>query len=265
MEASRAYNNLGACLYFIGDVARATDAIEHAVEHAERLGNARMLRYARGALASHDYELGRWDEALTGSDEILHGHEGEAHYLAPGALRVRAAILLARGEIDAALREIEEAVARARAAKDPQALVPTLIAAARIYAEAERLAEATSYLDEFIAHPVAPPLAPVWATWHAHALGRALDVRRVVDGAPESRWKTAALGILDRDYALAATMFREIGVGVEEAYAHLRAAEQRASEGRHARAEPHVEQALDFYRSVGATFYIRRAEQLLRA
>jgi hypothetical protein len=50
-----------------------------------------------------------------------------------------------------------------------------------------------------------------------------------------------------------------------EAYARLRAAEQLASEGRGVEAQPHLERALAFYRSVGASRYVRRGEALLPA
>ena len=49
----------------------------------------------------------------------------------------------------------------------------------------------------------------------------------------------------------------------EEAYARLRAAEQLESQGRHAEAQTHLTRALAFYRSVGATAYVRRGEALL--
>jgi hypothetical protein len=49
------------------------------------------------------------------------------------------------------------------------------------------------------------------------------------------------------------------------AEARLRAAEALTAEGRSAEAQVQLEQALAFYRSVGATAYVRRAEALLRA
>ena len=48
-----------------------------------------------------------------------------------------------------------------------------------------------------------------------------------------------------------------------EAYTRLRAAEAMTAAGNHTDARGHLEPALAFYRSVGATRYIREAESLL--
>jgi len=59
-------------------------------------------------------------------------------------------------------------------------------------------------------------------------------------------------------------MFRaRVQTRPHEAYARLRAAEQLVAEGRQAEADAQLEKALAFFRSVGATRYIREAEALL--
>ena len=63
----------------------------------------------------------------------------------------------------------------------------------------------------------------------------------------------------------AADLLADTGMRTDEAYARLRVAERLASEGRGAEAQPQLEQALAFYRSVGATRYVRRGEELLPA
>jgi hypothetical protein len=50
-----------------------------------------------------------------------------------------------------------------------------------------------------------------------------------------------------------------------EAHARLNAAAQLAAEGRRADADLQLASALAFYRSVGATAYVRQAEALLAA
>ncbi len=67
------------------------------------------------------------------------------------------------------------------------------------------------------------------------------------------------------DLVAAAELLGATDLLSEEAYARLRAAEQLASEGRHAEAQFHLERALSFYHSVGATAYLRRAEAVLLA
>ena len=63
-----------------------------------------------------------------------------------------------------------------------------------------------------------------------------------------------AVAILDARYVDAADQLHEIGDQTDEAYARLRSGEPQQ-----------VERALDFFRSVGATRYIREAEALLAA
>jgi hypothetical protein len=50
-----------------------------------------------------------------------------------------------------------------------------------------------------------------------------------------------------------------------EAYARLMAAEQVAAQGRHRDAETQARSALAFHRSVGATTYVSRGEELIAA
>jgi hypothetical protein len=52
---------------------------------------------------------------------------------------------------------------------------------------------------------------------------------------------------------------------LDEAEARLRAAEQLLAEGRRAAADEQLRLAIAFWRSVGATLFIREAEQLLAA
>jgi hypothetical protein len=60
-------------------------------------------------------------------------------------------------------------------------------------------------------------------------------------------------------------VFYEIGQLDDEADARLRAAEKHVREGRRADADAQLQKALAFYRSVGATAYVREAESLLAA
>jgi hypothetical protein len=55
-------------------------------------------------------------------------------------------------------------------------------------------------------------------------------------------------------------ILRRIGTRPDEAEAHLRAAEQLAAEGRRAEVDEQLQQALAFYRSVGATRYVSECE-----
>lgn len=87
-------------------------------------------------------------------------------------------------------------------------------------------------------------------------------VREVLDSRDETPYRVAARTLVDRDFARAAELYRDLG---DAAMADLRAAGQLQSEGRNAEADQHLQAALSFYRSVGATLLARRAEQLLAA
>jgi hypothetical protein len=56
-----------------------------------------------------------------------------------------------------------------------------------------------------------------------------------------------------------------MGIVTNEAFFRLRAAEQLVDEGRRAEADEQLRRALAFYRSVGATRYVREGEALLAA
>ena len=76
-------------------------------------------------------------------------------------------------------------------------------------------------------------------------------------------WRTAAASYVSGDYSAAADVYAEIGALPEEAYARLRAAEALVGEGRSAEADAELKRSLAFWRSVGATAYVREGEALL--
>jgi hypothetical protein len=80
-----------------------------------------------------------------------------------------------------------------------------------------------------------------------------------------TRWLDAAQAYAAGRFEEAAAIHADIGCIPEEAFARLRAAEALVDEGRRAEADAQLEQALTFYRSVGATAYIREAESLFAA
>ena len=62
-----------------------------------------------------------------------------------------------------------------------------------------------------------------------------------------------------------ADIYAAIGSLPDEAYLHLRAAEQQLSTGRAAEARAQLQQALAFYRRVTATGYLRQTDELVAA
>jgi thioredoxin-like negative regulator of GroEL len=81
----------------------------------------------------------------------------------------------------------------------------------------------------------------------------------------QTPWIETVRAYAHGDFAAAAELLHRIGAKPEEAEARLRAAEQLVAEGRRAEADEQLQQALEFYRSVGATHYVRECEALLAA
>jgi hypothetical protein len=79
-----------------------------------------------------------------------------------------------------------------------------------------------------------------------------------------TQWVDAARAQITEDFVAAAETYVRIGSRPDEARVRLRAARQLAT-GRQRDVDDHGQHALDFYRSVGATRYVREAEALLAA
>jgi hypothetical protein len=98
------------------------------------------------------------------------------------------------------------------------------------------------------------------------ALGRSGDLEAAVQHSTIStRWLDAARAYAAGEFEAAAEIYAEIGSVPDEAFARLRAAEALIRAGRRAEGDAQLQQALAFYRSVGATAYIREAESLFAA
>jgi hypothetical protein len=82
------------------------------------------------------------------------------------------------------------------------------------------------------------------------------------DGLP-SRWIQAARCWALGDLTGAADLFQQIGSAGDEAYARTKHAERLIATGHRAEAEPFLSRALELYREMGATAFIREAERLL--
>ena len=266
--ASRAYNNLAFVSAVAGDERRSLALRKRALETAERLGSDLMVRFARGGLISHNHARGRWDEYLGASAEFLAESErlGRSYqdiYL----FLFRAHIRLARGDEREALQDARHGLELAREAKDPQAVLVALAQVALVETEAGLAADALAHADELLAGAAGSIMAlPEVAqlALFGDVLGRTEEFRAVAEAAPgETAWLSVLRSFLRGDYAEAADLVFEIGYLPLEARARLRAGEQLVADGRRAEADVQLQKALAFYRSVGATRYIREGEALL--
>src|SRR5207302_9664948 len=97
-EAARAYNDLGAFVWWQGDIRRARTLLEEAVAVGDRLGNASVATYSRIFQIAQLFSSGEWDEGFRRADEFLAACDaGESHYLEAQVRTIRAWGRLARG------------------------------------------------------------------------------------------------------------------------------------------------------------------------
>ena len=266
-----AWNNLSGAQFFLGRLADAVETYEVLVESMDRFGRDTDRRWGRAALAALRASEGRWDEAVDLADRFIAETEaGSPHYLEGSCRVVRASIRLARGDVMGASADTERALEAAREAKDAQVVGPALMGRATVLAAEGKLAEADASVGELLT--LGPKLVPalineagsglIGLPWLARSSGRERELLGVLANAPSVPWVLAAQAVVTGDFARAAAVLAEIGSRPGEAYTRLRAADELAGTGRTVEAEAHLGPALDFYREVGATHFVRQGEAL---
>jgi class 3 adenylate cyclase/tetratricopeptide (TPR) repeat protein len=269
-ESVRAYGNLASALTDLGELERAFAMTEEGLRAAERFGTGEPLKWLTAELTWWPYFEGRWDEALGKLDELISDFETDPFWMETPCRWLRGRIRLARGDQEGAVADAERSIQGARLGKDPQVLWPALSFGARAL-----LAVDARRADDLVSE--------VFSEWHAlefaasgsesewladfavvlAPLGRQREFLDVVARATLTPWRAAAEAYVAGDFLGAAEEYHEIGAGPEEAYARLRAAEALVREDRRAEADPELQRALAFWRSVGANAYVREGEALL--
>jgi class 3 adenylate cyclase/tetratricopeptide (TPR) repeat protein len=267
---SRTRANICGTLLANGELEKSLTQLEEGALEASRFGLVKDGRWFRSQRPELQFLIGRWDEALIGAEEFLAEVEaGSPHYGTVGMLLIRARIRLGRDDSRGATADSERAVALARPIKDPQALFPAMAESAHVLHDSGDIQRAAELVDEVLAGIAARAgrglgggitVAHVLA-WTACALGRGEQVLALL---PESQvaWVRAAVAYASGDIGLAADVCAQMGAATEEAYDRLRLAEALVQQHRQAEAEVELQRALGFYRSVGATRYLRQAEDL---
>jgi class 3 adenylate cyclase/tetratricopeptide (TPR) repeat protein len=267
-ELCRAQFNLAHLEWERGEIARALDLYDSSALVAKRFGHMWRWRWSQGQRPEYLYCLGRWDEALAHADAFLVEVEaGSPHYLAGLCYLVRAQIRLGRDDVGRALADADNALELARLAKDPQTLYPTMGACAYILRESGHEKRAAELADEFLAglrvrNDLTSAIDCLHVfSWTISALGRGSEL---VSALPDtdSPWARAAALFAAGDLGQAAEVCARMGAATEEARDRLWHAETLTQQNRRAEADVELQRALAFYRSVGATRYIRAGEQL---
>jgi DNA-binding SARP family transcriptional activator len=267
--AVRACGNLASLYSDVGDLARASELHERAFELARRVGGKSDVRWLMGEHIVELYFAGEWVPALTHADAFISEAERSPIFMEGSCRAVRAWIRLARGDIGGALEDAQRAAALGRRALDLQVLAPVLTTQALCLLRAGRTADAEQIVRELLAttmghtHHVGRSFLVHLATM-AHELGLSAAFVELADDAPaRTPWLEAGLHIARGDWVRAADVLAAIGALPETAYARLQAGRQQRERHLRAEAEIQLEQALSFFRRVGATAYVRQAEELL--
>ena len=265
--ASTALNNLGV-IATDTDWQRELELVRESGRVAARLGDREAERFSRGNAIFTTWAIGRWDEALEAANAFIEECEiGSPHYLQPVAIGTRAEVLLGRGDVDAALADFGRALDLTRAAGDAQARFPPLAMAVRAHAVAGRLDEARRLANEFVrdARPLEEPVLPLPPlTEFAAELGLVDELRELVEkGSAGTLPRAVAAADLEGDFERSAEIFAKVGFVSGEAERRLRAGETLLAAGRRDAARTQLEQAIAFYRSVGASYYLERADRLV--
>jgi DNA-binding SARP family transcriptional activator/class 3 adenylate cyclase len=268
-ELARGLTNLAYWYEGIGDLRRSEALGAESLVLHERLGQVELIRFGRGNMVGAFFASGRWDETERLATEFLAESEaGSPHVLDAYALGLRSRIRLGRNQEDAAIEDASRALETARRSRDSDIVVSALETMALVQSELGATEEAAALLDELLPHAIQYPhlIRSGWPSvvLVAERVGRTTEIRAILDGLQnEIRWRIAAQDTLDGRHADAADHYAEIGTLPDEAYERLRAARTFAAAGRPAEADNQTRRSLAFFRSAGATRYIREAELLL--
>jgi hypothetical protein len=267
-EARRGYANLAYVYAILGDPRRCRQWRRRAGIAAEHLGDSEGVRWARAHDLEDRFVLGHWDEALDGAEAFLASAEASAHYLVTAYLKVRASVRMGRGNQIGALADAAAATEFARGARHPANLLVVLPFYARCLFEAGRSAEADLAVTEAIATAAGNEniLEPIETAIAMQGLGRQAEYLDVAARTtiPSKRWDVGR-AIAHGDVARAADLLVLMEFRSAESYIRLLAAEQLAAEDRRQDAQAQAHRALAFHRSVAATTYVSRGEQLIAA
>ena len=264
--AQTVFTNLGVLANQNGQVVRSEELNLEALRTAERMGDRESIRFARANLLYSSTFRGRWDETVENADRFIAECETSPHNMEQSAREMRAAIRLARGDVEGALDDWDRALALARELKDPTRVLPGLLGHARGLVWVGRMDEARVLVSEALDiardRPTIAHLLGIIAG-EARMLGVAAEVVEVLSMAPGGPWKDAALAEAGGEPARAADLYHRMGAPAIEADARFGAAQALLEDGRREEGLAELDKALAFYRFVNATFFVQRGERLL--
>jgi tetratricopeptide (TPR) repeat protein len=169
------------------------------------------------------------------------------------------------GDGPAALRDAELGLESAREAVDAQAVVPLAARNAHLRVDGRLFDEVLDLIRD-VGAELGPPLVIPDAVAAATVLGREAELAATLKASVGGTvWREVAVASLEGDYAKAVDIYGQLEAFPAQADTRARLAQTLADQGKPVEAEAELQRALTFWRSVGATAYVREAEELLAA
>jgi class 3 adenylate cyclase/tetratricopeptide (TPR) repeat protein len=270
LEAWQAAGNHASMLFQLGHLSESDEMRKRTIAIGERFGVVAYVRWQRAEEAEMLYRLGRWAEAARIIDEWLLEAEQSAYYMEAPTRGLRSRLRLAHDDVAGAVADGVESLELAQRIQDPQVFQPASAWRALLAIETGAPRDAVAPFDELVRRRTGASATGGYAygdvdtAWAARALGRVDEVEAIfVPQAAANRWARAALHIIREELAAATEVLELIGSTADLAYARLRLAQALVEAGRRSEADEQLAAALAFYRSVGATRYVREGEALL--
>ena len=259
-DVTRAYINYSSLHDWRGDKQRSAALHLEGLSLATRFGDVARVRFLKGEVILDHLSGGQWDTALADARAFIEECRTAPHYMEGAAQLACAAILLGRDDVGRARRHLDRLRELATEIQDPQVAVPIYSIRARFFADTGDAAGALEALAMLSDPGMAPTAlldpAFVEAAIAARAVGAPellTPVLTKVSG--ETTWTRAVRAILEGRAAQAA---RECASAHERHFASILTL--RAVEGRETLEPAQVREAVEFFRSVGATRYLARIE-----
>jgi len=254
-EVGTALNNLANCLWEVGRLDDATARLAQAREVCERYGLTTGIFWLDGERVYDCDRHGDLDGIVAAAAHFLGRPDATTSYQTRPVLATRARALLARGQVDEALADAEQALAGYReAGSDAQIATEILTVAGRCIRAAGRHEEASALIAEVLSVPYRMaydlPLALA-------ELGRGNDFLGLTEGNQSYPWEQAGRAAGAGDVLQASEIYGSIGARFPEAWAALLAAE-RGDASR-------LDAALAYFEEQRATPYVERCRALMQA
>jgi|SRR4051812_1210318 class 3 adenylate cyclase/tetratricopeptide (TPR) repeat protein len=264
-----ALNNAAAQYWKLAELQKWRNLCLILRERARELGNAFWGDVADVMVeVVARYEEGEWDEALEGIRRSAGASVSgpvRPYYESWATARIAAS----RGEIAAANAAVEQVLATGEAQGQPSPLAGARALAGIVALRDAATDKARVHAAEALAVWLNDPLGSGWMLRDLMPLlpliGRTEDVVSTIDQMRlHSGWHEAALAIAERDYRRAAAIYERVGARPAEAEARLDAADALIHQGEIEDGDRELDRSLAFWRSVGATAEIAKAELLRR-